>query len=120
MRKYLFTSILILGCLICTAARPEHAAAEENETLPSPVHVSVHDPSIMEDKDGTFYIVGSHTASASSEDLIAWEQLNFDYGNGKNWLFTEICRRRWKSLSGGPDLTTETAAETDMQCGLRI
>ena len=87
MRKYLFTSILILGCLICTAARPEHAAAEENETLPSPVHVSVHDPSIMEDKDGTFYIVGSHTASASSEDLIAWEQLNFDYGNGKNLAF---------------------------------
>ena len=87
MRKYLFTSILILGCLICTAARPEHAAAEENETLPSPVHVSVHDPSIMEDKDGTFYIVGSHTASASSEDLIAWEQLNFDYGNGKKLAF---------------------------------
>ena len=69
------------------AVRPASAAAEENESPASPVHVCVHDPSILEDKDGTFYIVGSHTASASSEDLIAWEQLNFDYGNGKKLAF---------------------------------
>ena len=29
-----------------------------------------------------FYVLGSHTASASSEDLIEWKQLNFDYGSG--------------------------------------
>ncbi len=63
------------------------AAAEDTVTLPEAVHVCVHDPSVFEDKDGTFYVVGSHTASASSEDLVVWKQLNLDYGNGKNLTF---------------------------------
>ena len=57
--------------------------AEEAE----PVHVSVHDPSIFRDADGKYYVLGSHTASASSEDLIVWDQINFDYGSGKNVPF---------------------------------
>ena len=65
------------------AAAPVPAAEE----AVSPVHVCVHDPSIFEDADGTFYVLGSHTASASSEDLIQWKQLNFDYGNGKDLAF---------------------------------
>jgi arabinan endo-1,5-alpha-L-arabinosidase len=60
------------------------ASAEE---LKKAVHVCVHDPSVFEDADGMFYVVGSHTASASSEDLIEWKQLNFDYGNGKGLPF---------------------------------
>ena len=63
------------------------AAAGEAEAVPAAVHVSVHDPSIFEDKDGTFYVFGSHTAVASSDDLIAWKQLNFDYGSGKDLPF---------------------------------
>ena len=62
-------------------------AAQESGTESKAVHVSVHDPSIFEDQDGTFYIVGSHTASASSEDLISWKQINFDYGSGKDLPF---------------------------------
>lgn len=45
------------------------------------VHVTVHDPSIVKSEDGTYYVLGSHTASAKSEDLIVWEQVNFDYGS---------------------------------------
>ncbi len=52
-----------------------------------PVHVCVHDPSIIQDKDGKYYLLGSHTASAVSEDLIQWTQLNWDYGNGKDLPF---------------------------------
>ena len=62
------------------------AVSEEAETV-QPVHVCVHDPSIFVDKDGMFYVVGSHTASASSKDLIVWKQLNFDYSGGKNLPF---------------------------------
>ena len=66
--------MLGLGTMCCISA-----AAEESE-LPKTVHVCVHDPSVFEDTDGTFYVLGSHTASASSEDLIEWKQLYFDYG----------------------------------------
>lgn len=51
-------------------------------------HVSVHDPSIVRsNEDGTCYVLGSHTASAKSSDLIQWTQINFDYGNPENTPF---------------------------------
>lgn len=37
--------------------------------------VSVHDPSIFKDKDGTYYVFGSHLAQASSTDLMKWTYL---------------------------------------------
>lgn len=69
-----------------TEAAKTEAAAEETTTA-VPAHVCVHDPSIFEDADGTFYVLGSHTASASSKDLIQWRQLNSDYGKGKGVPF---------------------------------
>ena len=73
-------AVVMLAAGACPAA-----AGEASEV--KPVHVCVHDPSVFEDRDGTFYVLGSHTASASSEDLIVWEQLNFEYGNGKDLPF---------------------------------
>lgn len=52
-----------------------------------PVHVSVHDPSVIQTEDGTWYVLGSHTASAKSEDGITWTQLNSDYKNSKDAPF---------------------------------
>lgn len=43
--------------------------------------VSVHDPSIFKDKDGTYYVYGSHLANAKSKDLINWEQISGDFGS---------------------------------------
>ena len=37
--------------------------------------VSVHDPSIFKDTDGTYYVFGSHLAQASSKDLLNWTYL---------------------------------------------
>lgn len=37
--------------------------------------VSVHDPSIFKDTDGTYYVFGSHLAQASSSDLMKWSAL---------------------------------------------
>lgn len=37
--------------------------------------VSVHDPSVVQDKDGTFYVFGSHACAAKSNDLITWENV---------------------------------------------
>ena len=74
---------LCLAVSACTPAAAETAQTEaEAADLKKTAHVCVHDPSIFEDTDGMFYVLGSHTASASSEDLIEWKQLNFDYGSG--------------------------------------
>lgn len=35
---------------------------------------SVHDPSVFRDRDGRYYIVGTHMASAESHNLISWNQ----------------------------------------------
>lgn len=37
--------------------------------------VSVHDPSIVKDKDGTFYVFGSHACVGKSTDLLIWENV---------------------------------------------
>lgn len=35
----------------------------------------VHDPSVIRDDDGMFYVFGSHLAAAKSRDLMAWEEV---------------------------------------------
>ena len=77
-----------MGAAVFAAdSEDETQTAGSQEASAAPVHVSVHDPSVMETPDGVFYIVGSHTASAKSDDLIAWQQLNFDYGTGQDLKF---------------------------------
>lgn len=59
------------------AAEPETKAVTKMgaSSQTSLTGVSVHDPSIFKDKDGTYYVFGSHLAQASSKDLIKWSYL---------------------------------------------
>ncbi len=50
--------------------------------------VSVHDPSIVKD-NGTYYIFGSHMASAKCDDLLSWEKLSDGYSKS-NPVFGQI------------------------------
>lgn len=43
--------------------------------MPEEPRVGVHDPSIIKDKNGDYYIFGSHIAWAKSNDLISWSYL---------------------------------------------
>ncbi len=72
-------AVLALGTLA-----PVSAQDAASDAVPEAVHVTVHDPSIIRTNDGEYYVLGSHTAIAKSADLIAWEQVNFDYGNPDN------------------------------------
>ena len=68
----------------------ENQTVQEQQPLPllDYTHVCVHDPSVFVDPyTRIYYVLGSHTASASSEDLAAWKQINDSYGNGKNVPF---------------------------------
>ncbi len=50
--------------------------------------VSVHDPSILK-ANGTYYIYGSHMASAYCTDLLKWKKMSDGY-NSKNPVFGQI------------------------------
>lgn len=61
------------------------------QTTPTPVQVtlppvpvfkevSVHDPSIFK-TNGTYYVIGSHLASAKTNDLIGWQQISASVSN---------------------------------------
>ena len=46
--------------------------------------ISVHDPSLFKAQDGTYYIYGTHMASAKSSDLINWQTVSSGvYDNNK-------------------------------------
>jgi len=50
--------------------------------------VSVHDPSILR-VDDTYYIYGSHMASAKSDDMMSWKKMSDGYG-ANNPVFGQI------------------------------
>ena len=61
-------------------------AAEKQETLQYPIdgdgtsyvgdgRLCVHDPSVVQDKDGKFYVFGSHGAAGKTDDLKNWENV---------------------------------------------
>lgn len=62
---------------------------QNNQEIPQ--RVSVHDPSVVEAKNGEYYIFGSHLAGAKSKDMIQWKSLGSDYDNvTSNWLYGNL------------------------------
>lgn len=68
------TGLKILACGAATFFAALGLAAQEAATPSFTSAASVHDPAVI--KDGsTYYVFGSHMASASSTDLMNWTQL---------------------------------------------
>ncbi|WP_342565951.1 glycoside hydrolase family 43 protein [Paenibacillus sp. FSL R7-0345] len=67
MKKRAMTTMLLLTVLSGCSGSGSSAPRFEN--------VSVHDPSVLKAGD-TYYVFGSHLASAKSKDLMAWEQIS--------------------------------------------
>ena len=84
-KKTWFQSVLAVSLAAALAASPASVFAQEEAAQLT--RVSVHDPSIIKADDGTYYVLGSHTASAKSADLMQWEQVNYDYGNVEDTPF---------------------------------
>ncbi len=61
--------------------------------------VSVHDPSLFRDRDGKYYVVGSHLAMGESSDLVNWTDKGFSM-DGKNYLST--ADKTWKDTLAEP------------------
>jgi arabinan endo-1,5-alpha-L-arabinosidase len=85
------------GALFASCFIAANAGAQAGATLPTFQNASVHDPSVIKVGD-TFYVFGSHLASAKSKDLMKWTQMT-DGVNAANPLF----------LNGAKNVYTELA-----------
>lgn len=103
LQRSLVSLGIVLALASCGGNDSDHSTSDtENFTIPEVVtaanptiagevsysNVSVHDPSIIKDDDGTFYVFGTHLAYAKSTDLMHWEQLAPD-GVTTSSLFTD-------------------------------
>jgi arabinan endo-1,5-alpha-L-arabinosidase len=68
---FIFSSIILVTCCICSLG------FSENNNVPQFTEVSVHDPDVIK-VENTYYVFGSHLASAKSNDLIKWSQISTD------------------------------------------
>lgn len=83
-------STLIAGALMLSggiqgALLNDNASADVNKS-----RVSVHDPSIFKDTDGTYYVFGSHIEAAKSTDLQNWTRFTNGYTTSGNTLFGDL------------------------------
>lgn len=51
--------------------------------------VSIHDPSIVQDKNGTYYTFGSHACAGKSTDLLNWENVACGVNDNNKMLVSE-------------------------------
>lgn len=60
------------------------------KTGPAFKNVSVHDPSIIRDKDGMYYVFGTHINAAKSSDLISWDKFTNSYTSPENVIYGDL------------------------------
>ena len=68
----LFPILSVLAATVTSVVTPLRA---QEDVEPSFTNVTVHDPSVVRD-GSTYYVFGSHLASASSDDLLNWTQIS--------------------------------------------
>ncbi len=72
--------------------------------------VSVHDPSVFKNTDGTYYIFGSHIDAAKSDDLQSWITFSNGYTATNNVIFGVLS----KNLAGAFSWAGENLEDCDI------
>lgn len=85
------SAAMILGCHTAAGVPQISSLAVANKS-----RVSVHDPSVFKDADGTYYIFGSHIDAAKSTDLQSWRTFTNGYAATNNAIFGNLSQ----NLSG--------------------
>ncbi|WP_379141785.1 glycoside hydrolase family 43 protein [Paenibacillus sp. sgz500992] len=88
MKKYTLTTLISLTLL---------AGCSGDGGTPQFDNVSVHDPSVIK-VNNTYYVFGSHLASAKSKDLISWKQISSGVADG-NVLIPNVTEELSQTLS---------------------
>lgn len=100
--KHTLFSVGVGTLLACSFVCGNAAAAQAGSTPITFQNASVHDPSVIKAGD-TFYVFGSHLASAKSKDLMNWTQMTSSVSatnplflNGSANVYTELAETfRW-------------------------
>lgn len=90
LKRCIFASLLLVLLASSTVYGDEQVSEEQLETQEFR-NASVHDPSIIKDKDSDmYYVFGSHIAAAKSADLISWDNFTNGYNTPDNALYGDL------------------------------
>ncbi len=81
------TAAVLLSCTMAIAAAMPMGAFAAPKS-----RVSVHDPSIFKDTNGTYYVFGSHIDAARTTDLQNWTRFTNGYARTNNVIFGDLSR----------------------------
>lgn len=95
MKKNFFkkAAALFLSCAMMLAGTLPNAAMD---VAAAKARVSVHDPSVFKDANGTYYVFGSHIDAAKTTDLQNWTRFTNGYNTPGNVIFGDLS----KNLAG--------------------
>ncbi len=92
MKKTVSILLTLTLCLIFTACGQRELLMAHSPVEHTFQEVSVHDPSVIQGDDGSYYIFGSHLAVAKTDDLMNWEYVNQGVKN-KNSVIPDVYKQ---------------------------
>ena len=92
-------SLFLTSCLLISGCFPGITAVENAHAASVKSRVSVHDPSIFKDNDGTYYVFGSHIEAAKTNDLQNWTRFTNGYTTPNNAEFGDLSANLAKAFA---------------------
>lgn len=92
------SAILAVCLFICSGFAGDFNNANVSAAA-NKARVSVHDPSIFKDSDGTYYVFGSHIEAAKTNDLQNWARFTNGYTATDNALFGDLSSNLAKAFA---------------------
>ena len=92
-------SLFLTSCLLISSCFSGVTAVENAHAASVKSRVSVHDPSIFKDNDGTYYVFGSHIEAAKTNDLQNWTRFTNGYTTPNNAEFGDLSANLAKAFA---------------------
>lgn len=92
-------SLFLTSCLLTSGCFSGVIAVENAYAASVKSRVSVHDPSIFKDNDGTYYVFGSHIEAAKTNDLQNWTRFTNGYTTPNNAEFGDLSANLAKAFA---------------------
>lgn len=99
MKLKMLLSTVLAGCMMITGAFSGNIQPTDSSAVVNKARVSVHDPSVLKDSNGTYYIFGSHIDAAKSNDLQNWYTFTNGYTPVNNKIFGNLSQNLSKAFS---------------------
>ena len=92
-------SLFLTSCLLISSCFSGVIAVENAHAASVKSRVSVHDPSIFKDNDGSYYVFGSHIEAAKTNDLQNWTRFTNGYTTPNNAEFGDLSANLAKAFA---------------------